>query len=151
MTRPKALSAAAIVFSALAWAIAVAQALPASAQPAAPSAVRPMPAVPTSKVLAVGRLTAAATPQAMRATMPQEVRDTVTLYLNGKIDQWFVRTDRPGVVFILNVANAEEARAILAKLPLGRAGLMEFDLTPLGPLAPLGLLLGPAAPPTPSP
>ncbi|MBV9034862.1 MAG: hypothetical protein JO182_10255 [Acidobacteriaceae bacterium] len=73
--------------------------------------------------------------------MPQEVRDTVRLYLAGKLDQWFVRRDQNGVVFLLNVSSVDEARALLEKLPLGQEKLMEFDFIPLGPLTPLGLLL----------
>lgn len=73
--------------------------------------------------------------------MPLEVRDTLRLYLAGKLDQWFVRRDQNGVVFLLNVTTVAEAQALLDKLPLGEAKLMEFDLIPLGPLTPLGLLL----------
>lgn len=73
--------------------------------------------------------------------MPKEVPDTVRLYLEGKIDQWYVRQDGKGVVLLLNVTSVEEAHSLLEKLPLGRAKLMEFDLMPLGPLNPLRLLL----------
>jgi hypothetical protein len=73
--------------------------------------------------------------------MPSEVRDTVKLYLGGKIDQWYVRQDKSGVVFLMNVTTVEEARALLEKLPLGQAKMMEFDLIPLGPLSPLTVLL----------
>ena len=73
--------------------------------------------------------------------MRQEVRDTVKLYLAGKLDQWFVRHDQNGVVFLLNVSSVDEARTLLEALPLGQAKLMEFDLIPLGPLSPLGILL----------
>ena len=31
------------------------------------------------------------------AILPDEVRDTVNLYLDGKIDQWHSLQDRPGV------------------------------------------------------
>jgi hypothetical protein len=64
-----------------------------------------------------------------------------SVYLAGKLDQWFVKQDRTGVVFILNVTDRDEAKAMLEQLPLGRAGLMTFQLIPLGPLSPLGLLL----------
>ena len=67
--------------------------------------------------------------------------DTVRLYLAGKIDQWWVRQDQKGPVFLMNVTSAEEARALLDKLPLGEAQLMEFDFIELGPLTPLHLLL----------
>jgi hypothetical protein len=117
--------------------IAVSGSGPASAQ-----AVPAAPATPTTRILAIGHLTAAATPEAMRAAMPQEVRDTVRLYLSGRIEQWYGRKDKPGVVFVINSADPAEARALLEKLPLGQRGLMDFDLIPLGPLAPLGLLVG---------
>jgi hypothetical protein len=76
----------------------------------------------------------------MRGVMPAEVRDTLQLYLAGKIADWYVRKDVSGVVFVLDVRSTAEAQALLDALPLGTAGLMAFDLIPLGPLAPLGLL-----------
>lgn len=91
-------------------------------------------------MLAIGRLTPGTTPRELGAVLPEEVRDTVKLYLSGKIDQWYVRKDQTGVVFILNITDADEARRTLAQLPLGRAKLMEFDLIPLGPLSPLAAL-----------
>jgi len=96
---------------------------------------------PTTRVLAIGRLTSGTTREKITPVMQKEVRDTVRLYLSGKLDQWFVRRDQSGVVFLLNVSSVDEAHALLEKLPLGEAKLMEFDLIPLGPLAPLGLLL----------
>jgi len=104
-------------------------------------------AVPTTKVLAIGRITAGAPadPEARRAIMPAEVRDTVDLYLAGKLDQWFVRQDGKGVVFLLNASSEAEAREMLSKLPLVRTGRMEFDLMALGPLSPLRYLMGDAA------
>jgi hypothetical protein len=98
--------------------------------------------VPITKVLAIGRVIPGPDPQAMRAIMPSEVKDTVNLYLDGKIDQWFVRQDGKGVVFLLNATSEDEARVMLSKLPLVQAKRMEFDLMPLGPLSPLRYLLG---------
>jgi hypothetical protein len=97
--------------------------------------------VPTTKLLAIGSLTAKANAAVVKPILPSEVRETVQLYLAGKLDQWFVKQDQTGVVFILNVTDPKEAAELLEKLPLGRAGLMEFQLIPLGPLRPLGLLL----------
>ena len=101
------------------------------------------PAVPTTKILAIGRLASPLTPEQRRSIMPKEVPDTVKLYLAGKIDQWYVRQDGKGVVFLLNVTSTEEAHALLEALPLGKAKLMEFDLMALGPLNPLRVLLPP--------
>jgi hypothetical protein len=100
-----------------------------------------LPSVPTTKVLAIGTLNSPLTEDQRKGIMSHEVPDTVKLYLAGKIDQWYVRKDGKGVVFILNLSSAEEARALLQQLPLGQAKLMSFDLIPLGPLSPLGLLL----------
>ncbi len=109
------------------------------AQPAATGdqSASPDLVVPTTKLLAIGSFTAKATPEAWKPILPSEARATAALYFNGKIDQWFVKQDQSGVVFILNVTDIKEAHEILDELPLGKAGLMEFQFIPLGPLSPL--------------
>ena len=99
------------------------------------------PPVPTTRILAIGRLTANATPAATGWILPQEVRATTRLYLAGKIDQWYIRPDETAVVFILNLSDEKEAHDLMDTLPLGQAGLMKFEFIPLGPLSPLRLLL----------
>ena len=42
---------------------------------------------------------------------------------------------------VLGSADPAEAHALLEDLPLGRAEMMTFELIPMGPLWPLGLLL----------
>jgi hypothetical protein len=98
-------------------------------------------AVPTTKILAVGRWTSNATASEVRSLLPAEVGDTVRLYLDGAIDQWFIQQDNSGVVFLLNEIDADKARGLLEKLPLGQAGLMKFELTPLGPISALRALI----------
>jgi hypothetical protein len=101
-------------------------------------------AVPTIKLLAIGTFTAKAAPNVWRPILPTEMRETARLYLSGKIDQWYVKQDQSGVVFIMNMTDPEEAHELLANLPLGQRGLMEFQIIPLGPLSPLrSLLSGP--------
>jgi hypothetical protein len=95
----------------------------------------------TTKMLAIGSWTAKATPETRPPIMPFEARDTLRLQLAGKIDQWFAKTDGSGAVFLMNVTDPVEARALLEDLPLGRAGMMTFEYIPMGPLWPLGLLL----------
>jgi hypothetical protein len=95
----------------------------------------------TTRVLAIGSWTAKATPESRPAIMPSEARDTLRLQLAGKIDQWYAKTDGSGAVFMMNVTDPAEAHALLEKLPLGQAGMMTFELIPIGPLWPLGLLL----------
>jgi hypothetical protein len=98
-------------------------------------------AVPTTKILAIGHFTAKATPEVWKPYLPSEVRQTAQLYLAGKIDQWYVMPDQSGVVFIFGLNDAAQVKSLLANLPMGKAGLMEFQLIPLGPLSPLRVLL----------
>ena len=100
------------------------------------------PPTPTTKILAIGTLNPGVDPAAARAILPTEVRETVKLYLDGKIDQWYSLQGRPGVAFILNVTDPAVAHAMLEKLPLGQAHLMSFELIPLAPLNPLRQLQG---------
>ena len=99
------------------------------------------PTVPVTKVLAIGRLVTLPMTEAARKVLPEEVRDTVQLYLQGKIDQWYVQEDQGGVVFMINTSKVEDARHILDTLPLSQEHLMTFQLIGLGPLSPLGALI----------
>jgi hypothetical protein len=101
-----------------------------------------VPPTPTTRILAIGTVNPGVELAAVQAILPAEVRETVRLYLDGKIDQWFSLQDRSGVVFILNVTDAAAAGAMLEKLPLGQAHLMRFELIPLAPLNPLRQLPG---------
>ena len=108
---------------------------------AAALAQAPAAAPPASvKVLAIGTIKAAPG-QETPALLQQQVRDTVNLYLEGRIEQWFARQDRAGVVLLLNSRTADEARAVLADLPLVKANILTFDLIPVGPLMPLRVLI----------
>ena len=53
---------------------------------------------------------------------------------------WF-KLDAPGVVFVVSAESVDAAKTLLDGLPLGEAGLMDFDFIPVGPLAPLGMLI----------
>src|SRR5262250_2985345 len=56
--------------------------------------------------------------------MPAEIRATVPLYLEGKIQQWFTRGDGKGVIFMLNCKDVAEARALIESLPLSKENLV---------------------------
>ena len=101
----------------------------------------PFPAVPTTKVMAIGQFTTPPTPEQIKEFFPKEVPATLRLYLAGKIDQWWIRQTQTGAVFLMNVTSVEEARALMEKLPLGQAGLMKHEFIELGPLTPLHLFL----------
>ena len=50
----------------------------------------------------------------MFAALPEEVRETVDLYLDGKIEQWYSLQGKPGVAFIINVRKKyAEERALM--------------------------------------
>src|SRR5467141_2163722 len=73
--------------------------------------------------------------------MPAEIRATVPLYLDGKIQQWFTRGDGRGVIFLLNCKDVTDARTLIESLPLSRENLVDEQFIPVGPLLPLGILL----------
>ena len=81
------------------------------------------------------------TPEQVMKIMPAEIRATVPLYLEGKIQQWFTRGDGKGVIFLLNCKDVQEARALMESLPLTKENLMDEQFIPVGPLLPLGILL----------
>ena len=74
--------------------------------------------------------------------MPAEIRDTVQLYLGGKIRDWYARGDGRGAVFLLNTGDIAEAESIMESLPLAKEQLLDHQYIPVGPLMPLGLLIG---------
>src|SRR5215813_7502476 len=79
--------------------------------------------------------------QQVMKIMPAEIRATVPLYLDGKIQQWYTRGDGKGVIFLLNCKDVEEARALMESLPLSKEDLVDEQFIPIGPLLPLGILL----------
>jgi hypothetical protein len=91
------------------------------------------------KVMAVGSIKSL-TPEQRQQYMPTEVPDTLKLYLNGTIEQFWFR-DKAGPIFLMNVESVEAAKAAVGALPLTAANLMTYDLMPIGPLAPLGMLI----------
>jgi hypothetical protein len=73
--------------------------------------------------------------------MPAEIRATLPLYLDGKIQQWFTRGDGKGGNFLLNCKDVAEAPALIESPPFSKENLMDEQFIPVGPLMPLGILL----------
>ena len=92
------------------------------------------------KVIAVGTLKPLSSEQRQQY-MPTEVPDTLKLYLDGKIEQFWLRENMGGTIFLMNVESVEEAKSLLGALPLTAADLLTFDLMPVGPLSPLDMLI----------
>jgi hypothetical protein len=101
----------------------------------------PSVAIPkTTEVLVIETPKPGVTPQQIMAVMPEEIRATVKLYLDGKIRQWYSRGDGKGVVFLVDAKTEDEARAIMETLPLSKEHLMDHQYIPVGPLMPLKAL-----------
>jgi hypothetical protein len=92
------------------------------------------------KILAIGTLNPLTEEQSSRI-FPNEVPATLKLYLDGKIEQFWLRDEMKGAVFLMNVESISEAETLLGALPFTKENLHTFDLLPVGPLLPLGFLL----------
>jgi muconolactone delta-isomerase len=55
------------------------------------------------------------------------------LYQAGVLREIYFRQDRTTAVLIMECGNVEEARSVLATMPLVREGLIEFEVIPLAP------------------
>ena len=101
----------------------------------------PSVAIPkTTEVLVILTPRQGVTPQQIMAVIPEEIRATVKLYLDGKIRQWYSRGDGKGVIFFIDAKTEDEARAIMETLPLAKEQLMDHEYIPVGPLMPLRAL-----------
>ena len=95
-------------------------ALVAQSQSGAASGV-PSVAIPkTTEVLVIQTPRQGVTVGQIMDVIPEEIRATVKLYLDGKIREWFSRGDGKGVIFLVEAKSEDEARAIMETLPLAK-------------------------------
>jgi len=94
------------------------------------------------EILAISKLKEGVTPDKISEHGADEVKHTLEAYLDGKIRNFWFQVNSPGVVFILECKDEDEARQVVDELPLVVAGLMDVELIPLQPLTPLGTLIG---------
>ena len=98
-------------------------------------------AVPkTTEVIVIETPKQGVTPRQVMAVIPEEIKATVKLYLDGKIRQWYSRGDGKGVVFVVDAKTEDEARTIMETLPLAKEHLIDHQYVPVGPLMPLRAL-----------
>jgi len=95
----------------------------------------------TTGVMVILTAKAGVTREQVMALMPAEIRETVQLYLNGKIREWYSRGDGRGAVFLLDTKDVAEAHTIMNALPLAKENLLDHDYIAVGPLFPLRLLM----------
>jgi hypothetical protein len=115
----------------------VAQSQPPSPQP--PSGV---PSPKTTEVMVILTAKQGVTRQQIMNIMPDEIRATVKLYLDGKIRQWYSRGDGKGVIFLIDAKTVDEAQAVIDTMPLSKENLMDHEYITVGPLVPLAALIG---------
>jgi hypothetical protein len=95
----------------------------------------------TTGVIVILTVKAGVTREQVMTVMLDEVRQTVQLYLNGKVREWFSRADGRGAVFFLDARDVAEAHALMDGLPLAKQNLMDHEYIAVGPLMPLRLLM----------
>ena len=106
-----------------------------------PAAAQMQAAAPvTTGVMVILTAKAGVTREQIMTVMPAEIRQTVQLYLGGKIREWYSRGDGRGAVFLLDSKDVAEAHAVVEDLPLTKQNLVDHEYIAVGPLVPLRLL-----------
>ncbi|MGN6648687.1 superoxide dismutase [Trinickia sp.] len=73
-----------------------------------------------------------ASPEKYQPHMKDETRHAWKLYTSGAIRDIYFRQDRPGVAIIAEADSIDAARQALREFPLAKAGLIDWDVIPLG-------------------
>jgi hypothetical protein len=94
----------------------------------------------TGKFTAIGTLVSSDSTPAPTLAL-QEQQATLKLYLNGKVEQFWLREDGKGVIFLMAASTRAEVAELVQKLPYSQAGAIRFDLIPVGPMMPFIWLL----------
>lgn len=83
------------------------------------------------KMLVMMDLVPGTTQEKIAPYLKEEAGRAWELHKQGVFRDMNFRADRPGVVNIIECASVEEARKILATLPLAKAGFMTCEVIPL--------------------
>jgi hypothetical protein len=94
------------------------------------------------QILAVSKMKEDADRSKMGPHLSNEIKHTLEAYLDGHIRNFWFKAEEMGIVLLLESADKEEAQRVLGEMPLVVAGFIEFDVIPLLPLMPLGMLIG---------
>ena len=85
------------------------------------------------KILALEKEAPDTTPAQFKPHLKAEAARVWELYKSGALREIYFRGDRDEAVLILECADVEEAKNLLATLPLVKAGLIAFEVIPLVP------------------
>ena len=97
---------------------------------AATAAAQPPAATPTTAVLVNLTIKPDVDRAQVASTLPEEVRATVSKFcLDGRIQQWFSRSDGHGVVFYPQRSGCRRGEALMEQLPLAKASLANLEYT----------------------
>ncbi|KQV99635.1 hypothetical protein [Rhizobacter sp. Root1221] len=84
-----------------------------------------------------------ATMEKYQPHMVDEARHCWQLYKSGVVRDIYFRQDRPGVAVIAEADSVEAAQKALGEFPLAKAGLIGWEVIPLGAFANWELLFAP--------
>lgn len=85
------------------------------------------------KIIALSSDAPGVTPEQFAPHLKAEARRAWELTQSGALREIYFCADQPDAVLIFECASLDEARDLLATLPLVSAGLITFDLIPLAP------------------
>ena len=93
------------------------------------------------KILAIDKIQPGVNPETdIYPHLKEEAARAWELYNSGVFRELYFKADHGGAVLMLECENVDEARQVLNTLPLVKAGLVDFDIIPLGPFLPFGAL-----------
>jgi hypothetical protein len=72
-----------------------------------------------------------------------ELRQAWQLYKSGFVREIYLRQDRPGVVIIAECDSVEAARQVVREFPLVKAGLIDWEIIPIGSMVTWEMLFAP--------
>jgi hypothetical protein len=99
------------------------------------------------KILAIAKILPRTTPESLMLQLNPELKRAWELYTGDVFREMYYRRDGAGVVMVLECASVEEARSVIATLPMVSEGLIDFDFIPLGPFVGLSELFAPETTP----
>jgi muconolactone delta-isomerase len=85
------------------------------------------------KILALEQELPGVEVEQFHAHLKAEAARVWELYQAGVLREFYFRQDHTTAVLVMECAGVAEARAVLATMPLVRAGLIEFEIIPLVP------------------